>query len=78
MARYAHITAAQQCDAADLLDAALTTPVPSVTPSVTGLEDGVVPSGTESPAGGISRGKVGSGGRIRTYDQAVNSRPLYH
>jgi len=22
--------------------------------------------------------RVGSGGRIRTYDQAVNSRPLYH
>ena len=22
--------------------------------------------------------KVGSGGRTRTYDQAVNSRPLYH
>ena len=24
------------------------------------------------------RDVVGSGGRIRTYDQAVNSRPLYH
>jgi hypothetical protein len=23
-------------------------------------------------------GANGSGGRIRTYDQAVNSRPLYH
>jgi hypothetical protein len=21
---------------------------------------------------------IGSGGRIRTYDQAINSRPLYH
>ena len=24
------------------------------------------------------RDRDGSGGRIRTYDQAVNSRPLYH
>jgi hypothetical protein len=23
-------------------------------------------------------GEIGSGGKIRTYDQAVNSRPLYH
>jgi hypothetical protein len=23
-------------------------------------------------------GKIGSSGRIRTYDQSVNSRPLYH
>jgi hypothetical protein len=23
-------------------------------------------------------GSIGSGGRTRTYDQAVNSRPLYH
>jgi hypothetical protein len=29
--------------------------------------------------GGVAvRGRSGSGGRIRTYDQAVNSRPLYH
>ena len=27
-------------------------------------------------AGGA--GRDGSGGKIRTYDQAVNSRPLYH
>ena len=27
---------------------------------------------------GIPLRKSGSGGRIRTYDQAVNSRPLYH
>jgi hypothetical protein len=25
-----------------------------------------------------SREEFGSGGRIRTYDMAVNSRPLYH
>jgi integrase len=78
MARYAHVTAAQQRDAADLLDAALTTPVPSVTQTVTEGDDGVVRSREESPIEGVSRGKVGSGGRIRTYDQAVNSRPLYH
>ena len=24
------------------------------------------------------RPKIGSSGRIRTYDQSVNSRPLYH
>ena len=33
---------------------------------------------TESPDEGDPRGNVGSGGRTRTYDQAVNSRPLYH
>ncbi len=27
--------------------------------------------------GAVGRGN-GSGGRIRTYDQAINSRPLYH
>ena len=26
----------------------------------------------------LGPGASGSGGRIRTYDQAVNSRPLYH
>ena len=78
MARYAHVTAAQQRDAADLLDAALSAPDQSVTPSVTEPEDGVVQSGTESPIEGMPRGKGGSGGRIRTYDQSVNSRPLYH
>ena len=82
MARYAHVTATQQRDAADLLDAALTggvqPPAGSVTGSVTDPENGVVQSGTESPKEGIPRGKGGSGGRIRTYDQSVNSRPLYH
>ena len=43
-----------------------------------GPEDGVVSGGTESPGEGIPRGEGGSGGRIRTYDQSVNSRPLYH
>ena len=78
MARYAHVTATQQRDAADLLNQALTDRLQSVTGSVTGPENGVVWGGTESPKGGIPRGKGGSGGRIRTYDQSVNSRPLYH
>jgi hypothetical protein len=45
-------------DAAELLPQALTGPIQSVTQSVTDPEDGVVWSGTESPTGGIPRGKV--------------------
>jgi len=67
-------TAVQQRDAAVLLAQALTGGIQSVTQSVTGPENGVVWSGTESPEEGIPRGKSGSGGRIRTYDQSVNSR----
>jgi len=78
MARCAHVTAAQQRDAADLLDEALTGPIQSVTQSVTGPENGVAWSSPELPTEGIPRGEGGSGGRIRTYDQSVNSRPLYH
>lgn len=78
MARYAHVTAAQQREAADLLEQALTDAGQGVTPGVTDEEDAVVRSGPESPGEGIPRGKGGSGGRTRTYDQAVNSRPLYH
>jgi hypothetical protein len=50
----------------------------SVTESVTAAADGVFGSRQESPEEGHSLGTTGSGGRIRTYDQAVNSRPLYH
>jgi hypothetical protein len=37
----------------------------------------------ESPSGFLLEGlirawSVGSGGRIRTYDQVINSHPLYH
>ncbi len=77
MARYAYVTAAQQGDAADLLDEALTGQVQSVTQSVTGPENAVVWSGPDGAEVGDPRGKVGSGGRIRTYDLAGNSRPLY-
>ena len=78
MAPYANVTPVQQRDAADLLDQALTGQIQSVTQSVTGPQNGVVWSGTESPTEGIPRGESGSGGRIRTYDHSVNSRTLYH
>ena len=78
MERYAHVTAGQQRDAADALDRALTGRALTVTVTVTEPADGVVEGGPESPEEGDSRGKSGSGGRTRTYDQAVNSRPLYH
>ncbi len=77
MERFAHVTAAQQRDAADLLNQALTAEIQSVTQSVTGREDAVVWSGPEEAKEGSPRGESGSGGRIRTYDLAVNSRPLY-
>jgi hypothetical protein len=78
MERYAHVTAAQQRVAADLLDQALTGPALTVTVTVTDPADGVVGSGPMEPEGGPFYLGTGSGGRIRTYDQAVNSRPLYH
>jgi integrase len=82
MERYAHVTARQQREAADLLERAVAGPqqavLESVTESVTDPEDWVARSRPELPTVGSPRGKVGSGGRIRTYDQAVNSRPLYH
>ena len=78
MERYAHVTAAQQRQAADLLEAALARPIQSVTQSVTAPENRVASSRPDEPKVGVPRREVGSGGRIRTYDQAVNSRPLYH
>ncbi len=79
MERYAHVTAGQQREAADLLERAVAGAVPeSVTESVTGLTEGVVSSGLEKAGVVAPLGESGSGGRIRTYDQAVNSRPLYH
>ena len=78
MERYAHVTAVQQRQAADLLDAALAAPIQSVTQSVTDSENRVANSKPDKPRMGRPRGEIGSGGRTRTYDQAVNSRPLYH
>ena len=77
MERYAHVTAAQQRVAADLLHFAVTGRQ-SVTQSVTQDDRRVVGGGPESIAEGAPQEGVGSGGKIRTYDQAVNSRPLYH
>lgn len=74
MERSTHVTAGKQREAADALDMLLGADDLTVTDAV----DGVVEGGTESPEAGLSRGKNGSGGRTRTYDQAVNSRPLYH
>jgi len=78
MERYAHVTAGQQREAADLLQIALTGSRQSVTELVTLPVEGVAQSRPEGPEVARSRGTVGSGGRTRTYDQAVNSRPLYH
>ena len=78
MERYAHVTARQQREAADLLDAAVGEDPLTVTVTVTEPADGVVESGMEGPGEGLPERESGSGGRTRTYDQAVNSRPLYH
>jgi hypothetical protein len=81
MERYAHVTAAQQRQAADLLELAVTglpALAESVTESVTVSVRGVANSRAQESGVGPPLGEVGSGGRTRTYDQAVNSRPLYH
>ena len=55
MERYAHVTAAQQREAADLLDRALLTgPISQSRMSVTDPADGVVESGPEQPEEGDS------------------------
>ncbi len=54
MERYAHVTASQQRDAADLLEKAVGGSGQSVTESVTDAVDGVVSSGSESPEVGRS------------------------
>ena len=78
MERYAHVTARQQGEAADLLEIAVAGHGPSVWESVTDTAGGVVSSRVKGPKIGDPLGESGSGGRTRTYDQAVNSRPLYH
>ncbi len=77
MERDAHVTASQQRDAADLLQLAVAGDQ-LVTELVTEPVDGVGESRPKSPQEGDPRGNSGSGGKIRTYDQAVNRRPLYH
>ena len=75
-------TARQQREAANLLERAVgghnATRAESVTESVTEGRDGVAANGVEGPLEGDPLENSGSGGRTRTYDQAVNSRPLYH
>jgi hypothetical protein len=69
---YSHVSAAQQREAVDVLQRAIATE--------SHAESHATPdSGGEEWAktGQIER-ESGSGGRTRTYDQAVNSRPLYH
>lgn len=61
MERYAHITAAQQRDATDLLDEALTGEPQSVASSVTRRESVVVRSGPDMAREAIPRGEGGSG-----------------
>ena len=78
MERYAHVTAGQQRLAAELLERAVVGGAESVTESVTVSIRRVASSRNNEPKVGDPLGEVGSGGRIRTYDQAVNSRPLYH
>src|SRR3990172_45005 len=78
MERYAHVTAAQQREAADLLELAVIGSRQSVTQSVTDTADGVVVSRPKGQEVALPLEESGSGGRTRTYDQAVNSRPLYH
>ena len=70
--------AARVLDAGARIVRALTGHVLTVTVTVTDLADGVVEGGLEQPEVGPVVHESGSGGRTRTYDQAVNSRPLYH
>jgi hypothetical protein len=62
MERYAHLTASQQRDAADLLERVLKAQPESVTESVTVPSDGVVQSRPESSEQDDPSGKTGSGG----------------
>ena len=82
MERYAHVTAGQQRLAADFLDRAVAggpaSASESVTESVTDPADGVASGRPGSAREADLIGETGSGGRIRTYDHAVNSRLLYH
>ena len=78
MERYAHVNAGQLRLAADMFELAVVGLTTGGQGSVTVAADRVFGSLQELPEEGHSLGKTGSGGRIRTYDQAVNSRPLYH
>jgi integrase len=68
---YSHLSAAQQREALDVLQRAITAES-HANPDLDG------PERTKPAKTGRSERESGSGGRTRTYDQAVNSRPLYH
>jgi hypothetical protein len=69
---YGHVSAAQQREAAEALERAIA--------AESHAESHARPNqgGPEWAGTGLIERESGSGGRIRTYDQAVNSRPLYH
>jgi integrase len=71
---YTHVSAAQQREAVEVLQRAL---AESHFESHLGPDLGGQDWAKAAETGQPER-ESGSGGRIRTYDQAVNSRPLYH
>ncbi len=71
---YSHVSAAQQREAVEVLQRAL---AESHVESHLGPDSGGQDWAKTAETGQSER-ESGSGGRIRTYDQAVNSRPLYH
>jgi integrase len=71
---YSHVSAAQQREAVEVLQRAL---AESHAESHAKSNSSSAELPRVEQMGGSER-ESGSGGRIRTYDQAVNSRPLYH
>ncbi len=71
---YSHVSAAQQREAVEVLQRAL---AESHSESHLGPDSGGQDWAKAAETGQVER-ESGSGGRTRTYDQAVNSRPLYH
>jgi integrase-like protein len=71
---YSHVSAAQQREAVEVLQRAL---AESHFERHLGPDSGGQDWAKAAETGRFER-ESGSGGRTRTYDQAVNSRPLYH
>jgi integrase len=71
---YSHVSAAQQREAVEVLQRALAEShfESHLGPDLSGQDL------ARAARTGQSERESGSGGRTRTYDQAVNSRPLYH
>jgi integrase len=72
---YSHVSAAQQREAVDVLQRAIAAESHAESHAMPDLSG---PERPEAAASGRTERESGSGGRTRTYDQAVNSRPLYH